>query len=63
MADGYYQVLWEVEEPSMVVCLLIPKTIYIGPERIINEWVEFLRGYKKISQINSEDSRNDCLCI
>lgn len=43
----------------MVVCLLIHKTIYIGPERIINERAEFLRGYKKISQINLEDGRND----
>lgn len=37
----------------MAVCLLIHKTISIGPERIKNEWVEFLRGHKMISQTNS----------
>lgn len=58
-----YQVLWEVEGPSMAVCLLIHRTICIGPESTRNQWDEFLRGHKKISQINLEGGRNDCLCI
>lgn len=36
---GEHKDLWEMKEPSMVVCLLTHKTIYTVPERIGNKWV------------------------